>query len=162
MKFVSLLTFLLIPSFCLAITCDELQSPTQVREFLERSKDSNPILRRNVSTTLEISPCEKEACNSKNRKEQQKEVLHLLRLGDKSRVHFLEGSRSSQCLIQRGERLLGCAACSELANEACRSYPDSSVTRLQGTNIDSHDFSLLASESSTYSCNTLEKNPGFF
>ena len=54
MKFVSLLTFLLIPSFCLAITCDELQSPTQVREFLERSKDSNPILRRNVSTTLEI------------------------------------------------------------------------------------------------------------
>ena len=99
MKFVSLLTFLLIPSFCLAITCDELQSPTQVREFLERSKDSNPILRRNVSTTLEISPCEKEACNSKNRKEQQKEVLHLLRLGDKSRVHFLEGSRSSQCLI---------------------------------------------------------------
>ena len=98
MKFVSLLTFLLIPSFCLAITCDELQSPTQVREFLERSKDSNPILRRNVSTTLEISPCEKEACNSKNRKEQQKEVLHLLRLGDKSRVHFLEGSRSSQCL----------------------------------------------------------------
>ena len=53
MKFVSLLTFLLIPSFCLAITCDELQSPTQVREFLERSKDSNPILRRNVSTTLE-------------------------------------------------------------------------------------------------------------
>ena len=162
MKFVSLLTFLLIPSFCLAITCDELQSPTQVREFLERSKDSNPILRRNVSTTLEISPCEKEACNSKNRKEQQKEVLHLLRIGDKSRVHFLEGSRSSQCLIQRGERLLGCAACSELANEACRSYPDSSVTRLQGTNIDSHDFSLLASESSTYSCNSLEKNPGFF
>ena len=91
MKFVSLLTFLLIPGFCLAITCDELQSPTQVREFLERSKDSNPILRRNVSTTLEISPCEKEACSSKNRKEQQKEVLHLLRLGDKSRGHFLEG-----------------------------------------------------------------------
>ena len=162
MKFISLLIFILAPGFCLAITCNQLQSPAQVRAFLERSKDSNPLLRRNVSATLEVSPCEKEVCNSKNRKEQRKEILHLLRLGDNSRAHFLEGPRSSQCLIQRGGRLLGCAACSGLANEACRSYPDSSITRLQGTNIDSRDFSLLESESSTYSCDELEKNPGFF
>jgi hypothetical protein len=114
-----------------------------------------------MSATLEVSPCEEDECRSKNRREALKEVVHLLRQDGKSRVYFLSGPQAPQCMIQRGDRLFGCAQCGATYNEDCRSYPNASTTRLQGTNIDTADFQLLGAADNTYRCDPLESTPGF-
>ena len=56
----------LLPSKLFGVGCKQLNTPKKIAAFLVESQRSNPLLRKNVSVSLEINACEGKVCKKKN------------------------------------------------------------------------------------------------
>lgn len=134
-----------------ALSCKELNSDDKIRTFVKQTYKSHPLLRENVSTTLDIK--------TKNQTAKKSQTVHTIRLEDKKRSYFLKGENAPKCSVKKGNRDFLCNECTYTSNTLCRSYKgDESTTKIQGTNIDSNDFKLLESLDFTNSCFPVKKS----
>jgi hypothetical protein len=152
----------LLPSTLFGIGCKQLNTPKKIAAFLVESQRSNPLLRKNVSVSLEISACEGKVCKKKKLRASKKELLHFQRIGKNRRVFFAKGPNAPRCVILRGNRQYVCSQCRKNANENCRSFPSDDSSLLPGTNIDLADFELLTQGVKSSKCSELKKQPNYF
>ena len=158
--FLSLLT--LLPGILFGEGCKELNTPKKIASFLVESQRSNPLLRKNVSVSLELSPCEGKFCKKKKIRSKKKELLHFQRIGKNRRFLFAKGPNAPRCVILRGNRQYVCSQCRNKANENCRSFPSDDSSLLPGTNIDLSDFELLTQGVKSSKCSELKKQNDYF
>ncbi len=152
----------LLPSSLFGIGCKQLNTPKKIAAFLVESQRSNPLLRKNVSVSLEISACEGKVCKKKKLRASKKELLHFQRIGKNRRIFFAKGPNAPRCVILRGNRQYVCSQCRKKANENCRSFPSDDSSLLPGTNIDLADFELLTQGVKSSKCSELKKQPNYF
>ena len=160
--FIALVLMSLLPSPLFGIGCKQLNTPKKIAAFLVESQRSNPLLRKNVSVSLEISACEGKVCKKKKLRASKKELLHFQRIGKNRRVFFAKGPNAPRCVILRGNRQYVCTQCRKNANENCRSFPSDDSSLLPGTNIDLADFELLTQGVKSSKCSELKKQPNYF
>ena len=159
---IALVLMSLLPSTLFGIGCKQLSTPKKIVAFLVESQRSNPLLRKNVSVSLEISICEGKVCKKKKLRASKKELLHFQRIGKNRRVFFAKGPNAPRCVILRGNRQYVCSQCRKNANENCRSFPSDDSSLLPGTNIDLADFELLTQGVKSSKCSELKKQPNYF
>ena len=159
---IALVLMSLLPSTLFGIGCKQLNTPKKIAAFLVESQRSNPLLRKNVSASLEISACEGKVCKKKKLRASKKELLHFQRIGKNRRVFFAIGPNAPRCVILRGNRQYVCSQCRKNANENCRSFPSDDSSLLPGTNIDLADFELLTQGVKSSKCSELKKQPNYF
>ena len=159
---IALVLMSLLPSTLFGIGCKQLNTPKKIAAFLVESQRSNPLLRKNVSASLEISACEGKVCKKKKLRASKKELLHFQRIGKNRRVFFAKGPNAPRCVILRGNRQYVCSQCRKNANENCRSFPSDDSSLLPGTNIDLADFELLTQGVKSSKCSELKKQPNYF
>ena len=159
---IALVLMSLLPSPLFGIGCKQLNTPKKIAAFLVESQRSNPLLRKNVSASLEISACEGKVCKKKKLRASKKELLHFQRIGKNRRVFFAKGPNAPICVILRGNRQYVCSQCRKNANENCRSFPSDDSSLLPGTNIDLADFELLTQGVKSSKCSELKKQPNYF
>ena len=159
---IALVLMSLLPSSLFGIGCKQLNTPKKIAAFLVESQRSNPLLRKNVSASLEISACEGKVCKKKKLRASKKELLHFQRIGKNRRVFFEKGPNAPRCVILRGNRQYVCSQCRKNANENCRSFPSDDSSLLPGTNIDLADFELLTQGVKSSKCSELKKQPNYF
>ena len=159
---ITLVLMWLLPSPLFGIGCKQLNTPKKIAAFLVESQRSNPLLRKNVSVSLEISACEGKVCKKKKLRASKKELLHFQRIGKNRRVFFAKGPNAPRCVILRGNRQYVCSQCRKNANENCRSFPSDDSSLLPGTNIDLADFELLTQGVKSSKCSELKKQPNYF
>lgn len=159
---IALVLMSLLPSKLFGIGCKQLNTPKKIAAFLVESQRSNPLLRKNVSVSLEISACEGKVCKKKKLRASKKELLHFQRIGKNRRVFFAKGPNAPRCVILRGNRQYVCSQCRKNANENCRSFPSDDSSLLPGTNIDLADFELLTQGVKSSKCSELKKQPNYF
>ena len=159
---IALVLMSLLPSPLFGIGCKQLNTPKKIAAFLVESQRSNPLLRKNVSASLEISACEGKVCKKKKLRASKKELLHFQRIGKNRRVFFAKGPNAPRCVILRGNRQYVCSQCRKNANENCRSFPSDDSSLLPGTNIDLADFELLTQGVKSSKCSELKKQPNYF
>ncbi len=159
---IALVLMSLLPSPLFGIGCKQLNTPKKIAAFLVESQRSNPLLRKNVSVSLEISACEGKVCKKKKLRASKKELLHFQRIGKNRRVFFAKGPNAPRCVILRGNRQYVCSQCRKNANENCRSFPSDDSSLLPGTNIDLADFELLTQGVKSSKCSELKKQPNYF
>ena len=159
---IALVLMSLLPSPLFGIGCKQLNTPKKIAAFLVESQRSNPLLRKNVSVSLEISACEGRVCKKKKLRTNKKELLHFQRIGKNRRVFFAKGPNAPRCVILRGNRQYVCSQCRKNANENCRSFPSDDSSLLPGTNIDLADFELLTQGVKSSKCSELKKQPNYF
>lgn len=159
---IALVLISLHPSTLFGIGCKQLNTPKKIAAFLVESQRSNPLLRKNVSVSLEISACEGKVCKKKKLRASKKELLHFQRIGKNRRVFFAKGPNAPRCVILRGNRQYVCSQCRKNANENCRSFPSDDSSLLPGTNIDLADFELLTQGVKSSKCSELKKQPNYF
>lgn len=159
---IALVLMSLLPSLLFGIGCKQLNTPKKIAAFLVESQRSNPLLRKNVSASLEISACEGKVCKKKKLRASKKELLHFQRIGKNRRVFFAKGPNAPRCVILRGNRQYVCSQCRKNANENCRSFPSDDSSLLPGTNIDLADFELLTQGVKSSKCSELKKQPNYF
>ena len=159
---IALVLMSLLPSTLFGIGCKQLNTPKKIAAFLVESQRSNPLLRKNVSVSLEISACEGKVCKKKKLRASKKELLHFQRIGKNRRVFFAKGPNAPRCVILRGNRQYVCSQCRKNANENCRSFPSDDSSLLPGTNIDLADFELLTQGVKSSKCSELKKQPNYF
>ena len=159
---IALVLMSLLPSSLFGIGCKQLNTPKKIAAFLVESQRSNPLLRKNVSASLEISACEGKVCKKKKLRASKKELLHFQRIGKNRRVFFVKGPNAPRCVILRGNRQYVCSQCRKNANENCRSFPSDDSSLLPGTNIDLADFELLTQGVKSSKCSELKKQPNYF
>ena len=159
---IALVLMSLLPSILFGIGCKQLNTPKKIAAFLVESQRSNPLLRKNVSVSLEISACEGKVCKKKKLRASKKELLHFQRIGKNRRVFFAKGPNAPRCVILRGNRQYVCSQCRKNANENCRSFPSDDSSLLPGTNIDLADFELLTQGVKSSKCSELKKQPNYF
>ena len=159
---IALVLMSLLPSTLFGIGCKKLNTPKKIAAFLVESQRSNPLLRKNVSVSLEISACEGKVCKKKKLRASKKELLHFQRIGKNRRVFFAKGPNAPRCVILRGNRQYVCSQCRKNANENCRSFPSDDSSLLPGTNIDLADFELLTQGVKSSKCSELKKQPNYF
>ena len=159
---IALVLMSLLPSPLFGIGCNQLNTPKKIAAFLVESQRSNPLLRKNVSASLEISACEGKVCKKKKLRASKKELLHFQRIGKNRRVFFAKGPNAPRCVILRGNRQYVCSQCRKNANENCRSFPSDDSSLLPGTNIDLADFELLTQGVKSSKCSELKKQPNYF
>ena len=159
---ITLVLMSLLPSALFGIGCKQLNTPKKIAAFLVKSQRSNPLLRKNVSVSLEISACEGKVCKKKKLRASKKELLHFQRIGKNRRVFFAKGPNAPRCVILRGNRQYVCSQCRKNANENCRSFPSDDSSLLPGTNIDLADFELLTQGVKSSKCSELKKQPNYF
>ena len=159
---IALVLMSLLPSPLFGIGCKQLNTPKKIALFLVESQRSNPLLRKNVSVSLEISACEGKVCKKKKLRASKKELLHFQRIGKNRRVFFAKGPNAPRCVILRGNRQYVCSQCRKNANENCRSFPSDDSSLLPGTNIDLADFELLTQGVKSSKCSELKKQPNYF
>ncbi len=155
---------LLAPWLAFGLTCAELDTPAKIRAFVSNARDSNPLWRKSLSAHVEVSPCEMAECGKANRKIRlaKTKQVHLVRRGENSRAFITKGIGSPQCSVRRGSRNFLCAECRFTENSACRSIvPASGPSRIEGTNIDTTDFDLVAGAAFASRCNPLPKSPNY-
>jgi hypothetical protein len=157
-----LILWILLPGTLLGVGCKQLNTPKKIAAFLVESQRSNPLLRKNVSVSLEISPCEGKFCKKKKLRSSKKELLHFQRIAKNRRVFFAKGPNAPRCVILRGNRQYVCSQCRRNANENCRSFPSDDSSLLPGTNIDLADFELLNRGVKSSKCIRLKKQPNYF
>ena len=87
---IALVLMSLLPSPLFGIGCKQLNTPKKITAFLVESQRSNPLLRKNVSVSLEISACEGKVCKKKKLRASKKELLHFQRIGKNRRVFSLK------------------------------------------------------------------------
>ena len=145
-----------------AIGCRELNTPKKIADFLVKSQRSNPLLRKNVSVRVEVSPCEGKLCKKKKLRAHKKETLHIQRYKKNQRFFFAKGPNAPRCVIMRGKRQYVCSQCRQTANERCRSFPSDGGTLVPGTNIDLADFELLSKGVKASKCSEIKKRPDYF
>ena len=153
--------FICFHNIATAISCKDLKTKTKISQFLEKSYLSSPLLQKNISLTLIIDSCEDNGCKSKKKRASEKEILHILKYKNKSRIFAVKGPNAPRCVIKRGGRRFICSSCSAVSNENCRSFPSGESSIFPGTNIDSEDFTLTSKFGKESSCSKL-KNPNFF
>ena len=159
---IALVLMSLLPNPIFGIGCKQLNTPKKIAAFLVESQRSNPLLRKNVSVSLEISACEGKVCKKKKLRASKKELLHFQRIGKNRRVFFAKGPNAPRCVILRGNRQYVCSQCRKNANENCRSFPSDDSSLLPGTNIDLADFELLTQGVKSSKCSELKKQPNYF
>ena len=159
---IALVLMSLLPSSLFGIGCKQLNTPKKIAAFLVESQRSNPLLRKNVSVSLEISACEGKVCKKKKLRASKKELLHFQRIGKNRRVFFAKGPNAPRCVILRGNRQYVCSQCRKNANENCRSFASDDSSLLPGTNIDLADFELLTQGVKSSKCSELKKQPNYF
>ena len=159
---IALVLMSLLPNTLFGIGCKQLNTPKKIAAFLVESQRSNPLLRKNVSVSLEISACEGKVCKKKKLRTSKKELLHFQRIGKNRRVFFAKGPNAPRCVILRGNRQYVCSQCRKNANENCRSFPSDDSSLLPGTNIDLADFELLTQGVKSSKCSELKKQPNYF
>ena len=159
---IALVLMSLLPSSLFGISCKQLNTPKKIAAFLVESQRSNPLLRKNVSVSFEISACEGKVCKKKKLRASKKELLHFQRIGKNRRVFFAKGPNAPRCVILRGNRQYVCSQCRKNANENCRSFPSDDSSLLPGTNIDLADFELLTQGVKSSKCSELKKQPNYF
>ena len=159
---IALVLMSLLPSSLFGVGCKQLNTPKKITAFLVESQRSNPLLRKNVSASLEISACEGKVCKKKKLRASKKELLHFQRIGKNRRVFFAKGPNAPRCVILRGNRQYVCSQCRKNANENCRSFPSDDSSLLPGTNIDLADFELLTQGVKSSKCSELKKQPNYF
>ena len=165
MRCLLVILFFLLPHSAFSMDCTELTTNAKIQEFIKKSKSSNPLFRNNLSTTLQINPCENQMCEPQNAplREQRKEIVHLIRIQDNKRFFFVKGPNAPQCIVERGDRQFLCSFCSWTSNEQCRSYQmEETTTTLRGTNIDRADFEIYANPHYESQCSDLPEQPGYF
>ncbi len=163
--FIIFLISLCIECPALAIDCKSLDSNDRITEFVKKSKKTNPLMSNHLSALIEMNPCEKEVCQPENstRRNKNKEILHIIKIGRNERLNFIKGVNSPQCFVRREEREFKCDSCALLTNNHCRSYHSSAdSTKFKGTNIDRSDFDLLEDENHHSVCETLNRAPKYF
>ena len=159
---IALVLISLLQSSLFGIGCKQLNTPKKIAAFLVESQRSNPLLRKNVSASLEISACEGKVCKKKKLRASKKELIHFQRIGKNRRVFFAKGPNAPRCVILRGNRQYVCSQCRKNANENCRSFPSDDSSLLPGTNIDLADFELLTQGVKSSKCSELKKQPNYF
>ena len=159
---IALVLMSLLPNPLFGIGCKQLNTPKKIAAFLVESQRSNPLLRKNVSVSLEISACEGKVCKKKKLRASKKELLHFQRIGKNRRIFFAKGPNAPRCVILRGNRQYVCSQCRKNANENCRSFPSDDSSILPGTNIDLADFELLTQGVKSSKCSELKKQPNYF
>ena len=159
---IALVLMSLLPSTLFGIGCKQLNTQKKIAAFLLESQRSNPLLRKNVSVSLEISACEGKVCKKKKLRASKKELLHFQRIWKNRRVFFAKGPNAPRCVILRGNRQYVCSQCRKNANENCRSFPSDDSSLLPGTNIDLADFELLTQGVKSSKCSELKKQPNYF
>ena len=159
---IALVLMSLLPSSLFGIGCKQLNTPKKIAAFLVETQRSNPLLRKNVSVSLEISACEGKVCKKKKLRASKKELLHFQRIEKNRRVFFAKGPNAPRCVILRGNRQYVCSQCRKNANENCRSFPSNDSSLLPGTNIDLADFELLTQGVKSSKCSELKKQPNYF
>ena len=159
---IALVLMSLLPSTLFGIGCKQLNTPKKIAAFLVESQRSNPLLRKNVSVSLEISACEGKVCKKKKLRTSKKELLHFQRIEKNRRGFFAKGPNAPRCVILRGNRQYVCSQCRKNANENCRSFPSDDSSLLPGTNIDLADFELLTQGVKSSKCSELKKQPNYF
>ena len=93
-----------IPNTTSAVSCKELNTPTKIKSFINKSYQSNPLLRKNVSLTLILDACEGKVCRSKSKRAAQKEILRIQKFEKKRRIFAEKGPNAPRCVIHRGGR----------------------------------------------------------
>jgi len=147
----TLLTLTLLMGSLWATSCKDLNSDAKIRAFVSKTYKSHPLLRENISSTLDIK--------TKDGKDSKNQTVHMVRLADKKRSYFLKGENNPKCSVKKGDRDFLCNECTYTSNTLCRSYKgDDSTTKIQGTNIDTNDFKLLESHDFTNKCFPVKKN----
>lgn len=137
-----------------AADCSELDTDAKIKVFIKESRETNPLLKKNVSTSLHIKT------NDNGVKKEQ--GIHSLRQEGKKRAFFLSGENAPKCSITKNERDFMCNECTFTSNELCRSYKqDEDSTVIRGTNIDTKDFDLMESKDFTNVCYPVPKNPKY-
>lgn len=165
MRFFLIVSVLIgIPFVLFGIDCKQLKTNEEIIRFVEKAKESNPLMRNNFSVLIESSPCEKELCLKKNyqKRLQKKELIHIVRINEKKRLKFIKGENAPQCFVKQGNKEFKCDSCELHLNYNCRSYKSAeSSSKLQGTNIDSSDFDLLTDENHRSICRELPSAPKY-
>ena len=158
MRYLWALAFWFIPTLLWA-QCPGMGSPNELSKLLARLKSTNPLMLENYSLVFEISACEKEVCLEENQAQRlsQRAVIHLVKLGEKTRVRFLKGPDAPQCLLRVEGRDYKCIHCGDQDNQNCRAFAqEGSKTRLQGTNLDRADFDFLEDANRVNLCEVLK------
>ena len=88
---IALMLMSLLPSPLYGIGCKQLNTPKKIAAFLVESQRSNPLLRKNVSASLEISACEGKVCKKKK-----------LRASKKNSFTFNASGRTEGFFSQKG------------------------------------------------------------
>ena len=101
---IALVLMSLLPSPLFGIGCKQLNTPKKIAAFLVESQRSNPLLRKNVRVSLEISACEGKVCKKKKIRAVNNELLHCRRIGENRRVYIEKGPHPAACLIPRVNR----------------------------------------------------------
>ncbi|MDH5751839.1 MAG: hypothetical protein OEZ59_05415 [Deltaproteobacteria bacterium] len=138
-----------------ALSCADLDSEEKIKAHIERSSETNPLWRENLSVYLEVSPCEKEVCSREKLKERMALIqnIHFLRAGERRRVVVLSGPEAPQCVINRDNRNFICSQCDSTTNRQCRSVvQDSASGRIRGTNIDLSDWDIFQGKDYQTTC----------
>ncbi len=92
----SWLVLVFVPPLILSIDCSQLKSNQDIVSFVKAAKNANPLMSTRISVLIESSPCENELCSGKNRKKRQqnREIVHVVRIYDNKRLNFLKGENS--------------------------------------------------------------------
>ena len=163
-KFFVILSMILAPIATFGADCRGLKSPKEFKSLFQKIEKANPLNLKKFSLFFEVSPCEEEECQSKNRllRIKNQEAIHMLKLGEKQRVRFVSGANAPQCFMRSGPKDFKCTSCNEYRNENCRSYKiEGSETLIKGTNIDSADFDFLTQDSYQSSCSALSQSKDY-
>lgn len=148
------LSSLLLTSTMFASVCKDLNTDAKIRNFVSDTYKSHPLLRENISTTLDIKT------NDKGTK--KKQTVHTVRLKENKRSYFIKGEHAPKCSVTKSDRDFICSECTYTSNTLCRSFKgDDSSTKLTGTNIDTNDFKLLDSPDYVSSCQAVKKKANY-
>ncbi|MGK5091102.1 hypothetical protein WDW89_03680 [Deltaproteobacteria bacterium TL4] len=161
-KSLFLLLVLVFPLQVLGMSCQDLDTQEKINAFVKQSKETNPLMRANLSVHLELSPCEIKECSEPEAKARKAKVeqIHLIRKGSDRRIFFVKGRNAPQCAITRDNRSFLCVACESSLNGECRSFSEAeNLTQIRGTNIDSADFKELNDDSHTSKCEEMSNPP---
>ena len=153
--------FIFFQNIAISVSCDDLKTTKKISQFIEKSYLSSPLLQKNISLTLSVDACENKGCKSKKKRSGEKEILHILKYKNKSRIFAEKGPNAPRCVIKRGGRRFICSSCGAVSNENCRSFPSDENSIFPGTNIDTEDFKLTSKFGKESRCSKL-KNPNFF
>ncbi|MDX2469065.1 MAG: hypothetical protein QNL04_00655 [SAR324 cluster bacterium] len=161
---IALLFPMLTTNPLLGVECKELRTANHYKKLFQKTKTANPLNLDRFSLFFEISPCEGDGCKSENRllRIKNQEAIHIIKMGENQRIHFISGSNAPQCFIRNQSKDYKCISCSESRNENCRSYKiEGSDTLIKGTNIDSSDFDFLENDQYKSSCSPVANNKDY-